>query len=122
MKYEIYINFTFNYQNNILQVSARIEQNVNFQEQLSILGRPEVPSICSFFQNCFVIDFFVSFRKKSCHCFFLKIFVLKKCSTKPQRPTFTCETRHLHDLTLYKNYVKILENVMFSSQDPQVSN
>ena len=111
MKYEICINFTFNYQNNILQVSARIEQNVNFQEQLSILGRPEVPSICSFFQNCFVIDFFVSFRKKSCHC-----------STKPQRPTFTCETRHLHDLTLYKNYVKILENVMFSSQDPQVSN
>ena len=50
MKYEICINFTFNYQNNILQVSARIEQNVNFQEQLSILGRPEVPSICSFFK------------------------------------------------------------------------
>lgn len=29
------LNFTFNYQQDILQVSARIEQNVDFQEQLS---------------------------------------------------------------------------------------
>lgn len=65
------LNFTFNYQQDILQVSARIEQNVNFQEQLS--------------------------RARShLHLLFPEQFILKKCSTKPpQRPIFPFETHHL---------------------------